>query len=113
METWPIEVNPVLQVLRENLDSTDKWGSNLSFLFALCDIAVDYGIPIPGEIGFRQGIGGSDTDSYEYQAIEGLLQDGYYIYEPLTQQRFDRSVEQALKVCARYDSLLRLEGHSY
>jgi hypothetical protein len=113
MESWPANKNPVLTVYREGIDKGDKWGSNLSFLFALCDIAVDYGIPIPGELEFRQGIWGSDTDSYEYQAIEGLLKEGEYIYAPLTQQRFDSSVSQALKVLGRYDSLLRLAREDY
>lgn len=113
METWPENRNPILSVLRENFDSGDKWGSNIRFLFCLCDIAVDYGIPVPGELQFSQGLGGSDTEAYEYQAIEGLLKDGEYIYAPLTQQQFDRHVEHALKVCGRYDSLLRLAGENY
>lgn len=113
METWPENKNPILSVLRENFDSGDKWGTNLMFLFALCDIAIDYGIPVPGELEFRQALGGSDTEAYEYQAIEGLLKDGEYIYAPLTQQQFDRHVEHALKVCGRYDKLLRLAGENY
>lgn len=113
MESWPTNTNPVLQVLRENLDTGDKWGSNISFLFSLCDIAVDYGIPVPGELQFSQGLGGSDTDAPEYQAIEGLLKPGEYIYAPLTQQQFDMWVSHALKVCARYDALLRLAGENY
>lgn len=110
---WPTTTNPVLQVLRENFDSGDKWGSNIGFLFALCDIATDYGIPVPAELEFSQGMGGSNTESYEYRAIEGLLKDGDYIYAPLTPERFQKSVEHALKVCGRYDSLLRLAGENY
>lgn len=114
METWPENKNPILTVLREELaQDDDKWGRNIAFLFALCDIAVDYGVPVPGELEFRQAMGGSDTEVYEYQAIEGLLKDGEYIYAPLSLEQFCKHVEQALKVCGRYDSLLRLAGESY
>lgn len=113
MESWPENKNPILTVLRETFDSGDAYGSNLMFLFALCDIAIDYGIPIPGELEFRQALGGSDTDAYEYQAIEGLLKEGEYIYAPLTHQEFRKHVAHALKVCGRYDSLLRMAGENY
>jgi hypothetical protein len=113
MESWPENKNPILTVLRETFDSGDKWGSNIGFLFALCDIAIDYGVEIPTEHEFQQSPFGSDKESYEYKAIAELLEPGKYVYAPLTIEEFRKYVAHALKVCGRYDSLLRMAGENY
>jgi hypothetical protein len=113
MTTWPSNTNPVLTVLRENFDSGDKWGSNIRFLFALCDIATKYEVSIPSELQYVASPFGGDAEDYSYQALEGLLQAGEYIYEPLTLDQFRKHVGHALKVLAKYDSLLRLAGENY
>jgi hypothetical protein len=112
MAEWPANTNPVLTVLRENFDSGDKWGSNIRFLFSLCDVALEYGVSVPVELQYVPSPFGGDTEAYEYQAITGLLA-WEYIYKPLSLERFKKEVEHALKVCARYDSLLRLAGENY
>jgi hypothetical protein len=110
---WPTGKNPILSVLRETFDAGDKWGSNINFLFALCDIATKYEVEIPAELEFSPSPFGGDTDCYEYQSLEGLLIEGEYIYRALTLEEFRKHVGHALKVCARYDSLLRLAGENY
>lgn len=113
MEKWPANKNPVLTVLRENFDDGDKWGSTVNFLFALCDIAMTYDVPIPAELEFSQSPFGADTTAYEYIAIAELLEPGKYVYEALDVEEFRKHVEHALKVCGRYDSLLRMAGENY
>lgn len=113
MTTWPENTNPILSIFRENFDDGDKWGSTISFLFALCDIAMTYGVEIPEELHFSQSPFGADTTDYSYQAIEGLLEDGNYTYEPLTVEELQKHVSHALKVLGKYDSILRIEGQSY
>ena len=113
MEKWPENVNPILSIFRENFDKGDKWGSTISFLFALCDVAMDYNVPIPVALQYVPSPFGSATDDYSYIAICELLEAGKYIYEPLTTAELEKHVAHALKVLGRYDSLLRIEGENY
>ena len=50
-------------------DSGDIFACLMSYGFTLCDYATDTGVPVPATLGFRRGLGGSDTDSPEYQTI--------------------------------------------
>lgn len=113
MSEWPVNTNPVLTVFREGMDSGDKWGSTINFLFGLCDVAMSYDVAIPAELEFAQSPFGADEDNDYYKAIEGLLTENVYIHQPLDLPVFQKHVEHALKVLARYDSLLRLNGESY
>lgn len=113
MTEWPSNKNPILTVMKEEFDPYDKKSNVLSWLFALCDIATDYRFDIPSELEFRQSPFGSDTECHEYQSIKGLLSDNRYIYSRLSFESFRAHVEHALKVLARYDALLRLEGENY
>ena len=110
---WPENVNPILSVFRWNWDKGDSWGSTINFLFALCDIATDYGVSVPVELQYVASPFGSDTDANSYQALQGLLDPDYYVHAPLTLEEFKKHVWHALKVLGRYDSILRLEGKDY
>ena len=113
MNAWPENTNPILSIFRENFDDGDKWGSTINFLFALCDVAMDYGVHIPVELQYVASPLGSNSDDDNYIAICQLLEDGTYIYEPLTIEELEKHVSHALKVLGKYDSLLRLNGESY
>lgn len=113
ISNWPTGKNPILTVLRETFDTGDAWGSNLMFLFALCDIATKYEIDIPAELEFSPSPFGQDTEDYNYQSLEALMIEGTYSHRALELEQFKKHVSHALKVCARYDSLLRLAGEDY
>jgi len=110
---WPAGKNPVLTVMRETFDDGDAWGSNLMFLFALCDIATKYEISIPAELQYVASPLGGDENNYDYRSLEALMIEGEYIHRALTLEEFRKHVAHALKVCARYDNLLRLAGENY
>jgi hypothetical protein len=110
---WPTGKNPILTVMRETFDDGDKWGSNINFLFALCDIATKYEVSIPSELQYVASPFGQDTEAYEFQSLEALMIEGEYIHRALTLEEFRKHVSHALKVCARYDALLRLAGENY
>jgi hypothetical protein len=110
---WPTGKNPILTVMRETFDAGDAWGSNINFLFALCDIATKYGVEIPAELEFSPSPFGADTEAYEFQSLEALMIEGEYIHRALTLEEFQKHVSHALKVCGRYDALLRLAGENY
>lgn len=113
MTAWPENKNPILEIFRENFDDGDKWGSTINFLFALCDIAMVYGVTIPTELQFSPSPFGPDSDAPSYKDLEGLMEDGYYIHEPLSLEELQKHVSHALKVLNKYDSILRLNGESY
>lgn len=113
MTAWPENKNPILTVAKEQYDGGDMWGSNLMFLFALCDVATVFDVPIPAELDFHQSLFGVDEDCDDYQSIIGLMSRDMYIHEPLTLEEFRKHVAHALKVLGKYDAILRLEGHGY
>ena len=113
VSNWPTGRNPILTVMKETFDKGDAWGSNINFLFALCDIATKYEISIPPELQYVASPFGGDTENYDYQSLEALMIEGEYIHRALTLEEFKKHVAHALKVCARYDALLRLAGQSY
>jgi hypothetical protein len=99
--------NPILSLARDYQDKGDAWGSNINFLFALCDIATVFGVEdIPEELEFTQSPFGAATEAYEYQAMLEL-------FDELTLEEFTKHIVHALKVLAKYDSLLRLAGKDY
>ena len=110
---WPTGKNPILSVLRETFDTGDKWGSNINFLFALCDIATKYEVHIPSGLQYVASPFGGDEEAYEFKSLEALMIEGEYVYRALTLEEFRKHVSHALKVCARYDALLRLAGENY
>jgi hypothetical protein len=110
---WPTGKNPILTVMRETFDKGDAWGSNINFLFALCDIATKYEVSIPSELQYVASPFGQDTEAYEFQSLEALMIEGEYIHRALTLEEFRKHVSHALKVCGRYDALLRLAGENY
>ena len=57
--------------LSDSYDSGDIFGSLMSCGFALCDYAIDNGIPVPGVLRFSQSPSGSDTEDDDYQTIQG------------------------------------------
>jgi hypothetical protein len=113
MTAWPENKNPILTIAKEQYDGGDMWGSNLMFLFALCDIATVFDVAIPAELDFSQSPFGADTEDDSYKSILGLMSRDMYIYEPLTLEEFRKHVGHALKVLGKYDSVLRLAGHNY
>lgn len=113
MSVWPENKNPILTIAKEEFDRGDMWGSNINFLFALCDVATVFDVSIPTELDFHQSPFGADDEADDYKSIIGLLSPSVYIHEPLTLEEFRKHVEHALKVLGRYDSILRLEGKDY
>lgn len=113
MTAWPENKNPILTIAKEEFDRGDMWGSNINFLFALCDVAMVHGVTIPSELQFSPSPFGPDSENPTYKDLEALMDEGYYIHEPLTLEEFRKHVAHALKVLAKYDAILRLEGHGY
>lgn len=96
--------NPVIEYLRDGFDTYDIYGSTVSVLFALADVLteIDPGL-VPEEWEFRQSMGGSDTESWEYQTIHEALQAG----------ATTEHLEHAAKVFGRLDRMNRLTGLEY
>ena len=61
--------------LSDSYDSGDLYGCLMSYGFALCDYATDNGIPVPAALEFQQALGGSDTESYDFQTIQAANPD--------------------------------------
>ncbi len=97
--------NIFIEEFKDTLDDGDKWGHTMLWAFALCDWLEDNTSGCIRKWEFKQSCMGSDTDSYIYQRIEGLV---------------DLSSEDSLKDLRyferwleRYNTVLRLNGLDY
>lgn len=55
--------NPVLRIMRENLDGGDPWGTALSWAFGVAGVLHAVGEPVPDEMGYRASpVVGRDPD---------------------------------------------------
>lgn len=97
--------NPVIEIIREEFDGTDAWGSVMAWRFAIADFLTDRDPEaIPREWEFRQSMGGSDTDADEYQSLVDLFEaDKCSIAD----------VVHAGKVMHKLDRQLELSGNTY
>ena len=80
-------------------DPYDKWGNCMSWLFAIADRLSECGA-VPDEWEYRQGMGGIDSESWEYQTLV----------------EFDADEETLLKfggLLWRYRGMLDAAGESY
>lgn len=104
MRLIPIEgrspLNDLLHEVRMNL-SSDNYGVCMGWLFAIADYQTDCeSSEVNPEWEHSQGLGGSDTDSYEYGTLTEL--------EPAPDV-----VEQLGAILWRYRDLLIATGRSY
>lgn len=94
--------NVIMSLVREFDDSGDPWGSNIGWLFALCD----YAYLIDGEI----------MPNYRPSPLLNLRSDLSWELELLFESNVDfqdEDVRRAYIILDRRDSLLRLAGKDY
>ena len=95
-------MNVYINEFKLHKDTSDKWGSCMQWAFALCDWLTDNSSGPEIDWEFSQAIGGSDSDSYEYQLLTELYND----------DNWDQ-LEHFEKVLLRYKRALEHTGHSY
>lgn len=97
--------NTIIEYLRDGWDSSDTYGSTLACKFAIADVLTEINSAlVPEDWHFQQGLGGSDTESWEYRAIVEAMRDGGATLADL---------EHAAKVFERLDRINRLTGLEY
>lgn len=97
--------NPVFEMMRHDDLRHDPWGTSLSWHFAVCELMLEWAPPDPpAEWGFRQAMGGPETDSFPYQEIEAMIESGQLDPNELL------SIGQVLH---RYEAMLERAGRSY
>lgn len=91
--------NPVIHIWREQYDESDPWGSNISFMFALCDY-ITFELHATPALDFRASPFGPDSDNPAYQYLQGL--------NPTL-----ADCEAALERFVAFDGLCRKNGLDY
>lgn len=98
-------MNAVFAMMRQDDLRYDPWGTSLSWHFAVCELMLEWAPPYPpAEWGFRQGMGGPDTDNFAYQEITAMIEAG------------DLDPNDLLHigtVLNRYEDMLKQAGMSY
>lgn len=101
--------NPVLEVLRDNFDSHDPWGSALSAHFDIAECLYRNGADVPAAWEFRPSpminVGeppAEDEESIFYADIDLLLRTGHY-----------SNLIHAGNVLVRYLAQCKLAGMDY
>lgn len=100
--------NPIIEEYRIARDSYDPWGSALAWHFAVADYLTDMGVATPAEWEYQQSLFGSDTEAYEYVAINEIFTDSRT--SPV--DRVD-ILTNAGNVLGRYSNLCRKAGLDY
>lgn len=98
-------MNAILQRMREDDLRHDPWGTSLTWHFAVCELMVEWAPPYPpSEWGFRQAMGGPDTENHAYQELTDMIEAGEVDPDDLLR------VGQVLH---RYEAMLERAGRSY
>lgn len=95
-----IDIKELMEVYRYNFDNFDSYGSNIQWLFAVCDYATDIGVVVPDSFDYRQSPLGSDTDAHCYKELR--------FFHPTKPQ-----LKKFMLVLERYDRLLRYHNKDY
>lgn len=83
----------------------DRWGTAIGIHFAVADLLADIDAStIPDEWGYRQALGGSDTDNWDYRVLAEDLERGELHASDLI---------HAGNVLSRYCAYLDRKGLSY
>lgn len=101
------KTNPVLDLLREDWDSYDPFGSALMAQFDIAECLYRHGATVPADWEFSPGLGaGNDLDeeeaSYFASQIDLLMRSGY-----------ERQLIHAGTVLMRYVAQCKLSGLDY
>lgn len=98
-------IRDVMSRIREDDVEHDPWGTSLTWHFAICDLMVEWGPPYPhSDWGFRQTIGGADTESHAYQDLSWMLENG---------ELSPHDLLAIGKILHRYENMLERNGRSY
>lgn len=105
--------NPVIELIRDDIDSYDVYGSVVEAHFQICFTLVRGGVEVPEAWGFSAGMFTPKDDDNDPENEDGdgsllgweldlLLRDGHY-----------RDLIQAGEILSRYAALLELAGQGY
>jgi hypothetical protein len=97
--------NPILDLIREDDIRHDPFGTALGWHFAICDAMVEWAPPYPPPSwGFRQAMGGPDTEDPNYVVLNEMLDAGTITGDDLLRTG---------NILARYVNVCRLAGKGY
>lgn len=105
--------NPVMDVIRENFDGGDPWGSAIEAHFQICYTLTRYGAPVPADWEFRMGAFEPEEDDNDPENEDG---DGSYLgweLDLLMRQGHMSNLIDAGNVLKRYLHILEMAGYSY
>lgn len=97
-------MNAALKAEMNLQDWYDAYGTTGSWGFAIADFLADSGAEVPAHWEYRQGLAGTDTDTYEYQTLTELHENGHASIEDITHLG---------NVLLRYSEILQHQGRSY